>query len=293
MRTRPAFTLIEVLVVVAVIALLVSILIPALSRARQQARKVVCGAHQHGLMSAIHMYASDSKGWTHQSPNQGLWNDAYLTELGQTPSVTMYKPNDPDAYWGIAYYKYARNQEVFACPSQIRVDDWPENGWGQRFQKYFKHCSYGLNGWIANVQGAHKPKFKGDKPGMLLDIDFKRPATTIAFQDHIEQRMETPFQGGTDTFNMDRNGRNLWQWRGTWRKNEFPDFEQECFRHLGRSNTAFLDGHVADLRNFEQYMRGSTADLTEARREELRRMVPLEWYTGGASWQDLPWVEDP
>ncbi|GMV98495.1 MAG: prepilin-type N-terminal cleavage/methylation domain-containing protein [Phycisphaerae bacterium] len=270
-KKRTGFTLIEVLVVVAIIALLIAILLPSLSRARDLGKKAVCGAHLHGLVGAVHMYVQDSKGWSHKSPNQGLWDNAPYNPA--PAAFRQYGPNDSNAYWGVAYHKYSKNKEIFACPSQIRVDDWPENGWGMPYQKYFKYCSYGLNGWIANAHGQRK----GYQQGMLLDSDFKRPGLIIAFQDHIEQRMETPRDGATDMFCFSRNGANLMQWRpppvgnydqGKW----FPNSVQECFRHLKRSNTVWLDGHVSEIR------------------ETTGKGVPMSWYVGD---QDPPWVEDP
>lgn len=267
-REKRGFTLIEVLVVVAIIALLIAILLPSLSRARELGKKAVCGAHLHGLMSAVHMYVQDAKGWTHKSPNNGLWDNEH--RKGVEP-FRQYKPNDSEAYWGVAYFKYSKNKEVFSCPAQARVDDWPENGWGQAYQKYFKYCSYGLNGFISNVQNQHK----GFQQGMLIDTDFKRPGLIIAFQDHIEQRMETPRDGATDMFCFSRNGQNLLQWRpdgghdqGRW----FPNSVQECFRHLKRSNTVWLDGHVSDIR------------------ETVGTGVPMNWYVGD---KEPAWVEDP
>ncbi len=53
----PAFTLIEVLVVVAIIALLVSILLPSLAKARAQARLAVCASNLHQLGVGVAAYA--------------------------------------------------------------------------------------------------------------------------------------------------------------------------------------------------------------------------------------------
>ena len=59
---RRGFTLIELLVVVSIIALLVSILLPALSKAREQAKIVVCASNQHQLVVGVALYASDYDG---------------------------------------------------------------------------------------------------------------------------------------------------------------------------------------------------------------------------------------
>ena len=57
-----AFTLIELLVVVAIIALLVSILLPSLSRARMQAKTVLCMSNARQIAQAFHFYAQDYGG---------------------------------------------------------------------------------------------------------------------------------------------------------------------------------------------------------------------------------------
>ena len=58
-RALPAFTLVELLVVVSTIGLLISILVPALSRARFQARLTVCGGNLRQLGVGVAAYAVD------------------------------------------------------------------------------------------------------------------------------------------------------------------------------------------------------------------------------------------
>jgi len=238
-RLWRAFTLIELLVVIAVIAVLVAILIPALGRARGQARKVVCEAHMRGLGIAMRMYVDDY-GKTHKAPNQGLWDNAWE----QPAVVRKYTPDEPYAYWGIAYEPYAQNKKIFRCPSTRRVDDWPENGWGLAYQQYFKYCSYGLNGYITNKK---------------IDHEFKKHDEVIAFQDHVEQLLDD----NGDLFCIrPGDGINLTQWRNGGTLGNFPEAVQECFRHMGWSNTCWLDGHVSGIK------------------ETTGEDIPRYWYTG-------------
>jgi prepilin-type N-terminal cleavage/methylation domain-containing protein/prepilin-type processing-associated H-X9-DG protein len=240
MKREHAFTLIELLVVIAIIALLVAILIPALGRARNQAKKVVCVAHMKGLGVALRMYVDDYGGKTPDAPNQGLWDNAW-----EHPAVVRnYGPNESYAYWGIAYEPYAKNKKIFRCPSTRRVDDWPENGWGRLYQQYFEYCSYGLNRYITNKK---------------IDHVFRKHDEVIAFQDYIEQLLDD----NGDMFYI-RPGAtvNLTQWRNGGTLGDFPEAVQECFRHMGWSNTCWLDGHVSGIK------------------ETTGEDVPAHWYTG-------------
>ncbi len=238
MSRHRAFTLIELLVV---IAILMAILMPALRVAKHQARKAVCTTHVGQLSLVVRMYADDWDGKTHDSPNQGLWDNAH-----ENPTVvTKYSPNDNLAYWGLAYSTYADNRKVFSCPSAVRVDDWPEWGWRKSYQPYFKYCSYGLNGYIRNKK---------------IDLVFKRPSEIIAFQDHIEQRLDNI---NSDMFCIGPTVNiNLTQWRNGGTQGDFPYAVEECFRHRGASITSWLDGHVTSIE------------------KTTGEDVPCKWYDG-------------
>jgi prepilin-type N-terminal cleavage/methylation domain-containing protein/prepilin-type processing-associated H-X9-DG protein len=59
--SRPAFTLVELLVTVAVIALLAALFMPALGRGKESGRVAVCQGNLHQIGLALQLYVDDNK----------------------------------------------------------------------------------------------------------------------------------------------------------------------------------------------------------------------------------------
>ncbi|MFI4912372.1 MAG: type II secretion system protein [Sedimentisphaeraceae bacterium JB056] len=134
MRKR-AFTLIELLVVISIIAVLMSIMMPALSKARTQARIVICGSNIKNLSQAAMMYLQE--------------NDQYYPGMH---NGTDNKYNDGnDSLWDDKLYVYLENYEVFSCAEKIshnraaaKITEsyiGPIEGWD-------KVQAYGFNTWL-------------------------------------------------------------------------------------------------------------------------------------------------
>lgn len=99
MRTKSAFTLIEVLVVVAIIALLVAILVPSLAKARERTRRLACSSNVRQIMVAANMYANS------ESPR-----GAYI------PRKAVASGDSSDNLRAL-YPRYFKQLEVAVCPN--------------------------------------------------------------------------------------------------------------------------------------------------------------------------------
>src|SRR5678816_1650159 len=58
-KGKPAFTLMELLVVIAVIAILCALLIPALANGKERGRRTACRNNLRQFYLTLHLYAAD------------------------------------------------------------------------------------------------------------------------------------------------------------------------------------------------------------------------------------------
>lgn len=101
-KSKNAFTLVELLIVMGIISLLVAILMPALGRAQDQAKLVICKTNLKNLLLGCHMYAGDN-------------NSSFPIDKQLHNSHTILINNLSDS-------GFIDCPEIFYCPSE-KADD--------------------------------------------------------------------------------------------------------------------------------------------------------------------------
>ena len=200
---KTGFTLIELLVVVAIIALLIAILLPSLAKAREAAKRTICGQNVKGILGSCNIYARDNENWW---PTVGSWHDvkdspdppdaafeSFLTSMGGTSqlardqeSVQLYKvSSEPQALHvspSRALWLLVRRGDMTAggyrCPSSsLDVVDPTSDVLRMYDFKGYGYLSYGYQMPFFTIYNQCRPRqgidvdprhvFVGDKnPGM-------------------------------------------------------------------------------------------------------------------------------
>ncbi len=202
---RPAFTLIETLVVVSTIVLLISIMLPALGKSREHARAVICGTQLSQIGYAAQMYRDANKDFftpkalkTMQTVfawvgRKGAGGYANLTAADRYLNPYLGGPFDPDADVPIA-----------RCPGDPYLYT-PSAG-----------SSYG-----SNHHPSHNSLVRTDNITPIRFYEVRQPGRLVLGAEHGANHYawnETHLIGANNVF---------WHWRGEL-----------------KWNLLFVDGHV-------------------------------------------------
>jgi prepilin-type N-terminal cleavage/methylation domain-containing protein/prepilin-type processing-associated H-X9-DG protein len=234
-RTRKAFSLIELLVVVAIIALLVTILLPSLDRARQQAKNVNCQSNVRQLGLANFGYALENAG--HLVPAA---KDIHLSNYGHHRWHGYREhANDPFDPLRGPLASYLADGKVKQCPSFTEFHTGPVQN--ESFEK--GNGGYGYNLVYLGSQNWKPGLFMAQanaRTTMLEEIG--SPAGTLMFADTAILHQVS---GVTRTieYSFTQAPYHLVNGEIVMSLTPRPSLH---FRHEGRNNITWADGHVAD-----------------------------------------------
>ena len=217
--SNKGFTLIELLVVIAIIALLMGVLLPSLNHAKQQARTVYCLNNLKQITLAAHTYTFSNNDYypvAYYTEKVGYiryyysWDFTTYNDWSTNPPTKVVKP-------GYLWQGQA-NTKVQQCPSYKGGHNWladPSTG-------YNYNTSY-----LGSSQ-------TGDFVGSARITDVKISGSTVIFGDG-------QYSGGANKFM--RSPQQSFYESQIGFKSSYAG--TQGYRHLGRTNVAFCDGHAS------------------------------------------------
>lgn len=159
-KIKSGFTLIELLVVISIIAILMAIMMPALSRARDQARRTMCGSNSRTIGVAVVQFTTDNDDWLpvydarqfSNSPYRGLYPHTSFWYVDLAPYLdygehTDFLGTDPK----VASQRGYEAPSILSCPSLSVTETNGVTslafGWNWRYGGYRYDTSFRGDWW--------------------------------------------------------------------------------------------------------------------------------------------------
>ncbi len=211
--TRRAFTFVELLVAIVIVGVLAALVATGVAAGRESARTASCASNLRQLAAAALSYAGENRG-------QFPWG--MRIDGGETACWDFVVGADgsarPGLVWG--HIAGAGAGRVLQCPSFVGG---AANWRGDPYTGYNYNCSY-----VGKVEGD-----PGDRAAPALLAQIADPARTALFGDG-------QYAGGANKFMRAPVRDKAFDGSGTG----IREAGTQGFRHRGRTNVAFCDGHV-------------------------------------------------
>lgn len=232
-RKTKAFTLTELLVVISVIALLMAILMPALGAARSGSRALACKSNLRQLVIANIGYATENDGFYVPAASD-MWDNAGLHRWhGQRDALD--EPFDPLRGPLTGYLADGRVKE---CP--LRVEFIKEQDWDTNFEQGCGGYGYNMTyiGSRTSQGAAGSVQAWKDSYAMTARMtEVAAPARTLMFADTAMANNEKSFI----EYSFAEPPFTVYDGRPA---TEFYMSPSIHFRHKGRTNVGWTDGHI-------------------------------------------------
>jgi len=232
-RHRPAFTLVELLVVIAIIALLLAILLPALSRAKAKAREVACLNNLKQLQTCAKLYSLDNDDFL--PPNRYVYYiDTETPAIGFSNNLTWcaglapFDTTTENIERGLLF-PYNESTDIYRCPSDMSRVRTPEGESLHLRRTRSYNMSQSINGLPYRDKVLFPPSFAKES-----EIDDPPPSELLFFVGvHEDSILDSHFGIPPRGWSFDEGPR--------W-------WDLPAGRHSQGGNFSFADGHVEHWR---------------------------------------------
>jgi prepilin-type N-terminal cleavage/methylation domain-containing protein len=184
------FTLVELLVVIAVIAMLLAVLVPTLHRAREQAKRILCGNQmkQAGLGLAVYANANDSKLPSDSKAAAYI----YLWDLA-TPAINAIAKSAG------AEDKPDTLKNLFYCPSaprEILTEALKKNYWEPRVWGTYNYRVVGYFYLLKRPPGGGIVHIEAGKAELLDRLNTSKASVSELITDMVLSQRDRSREGG-------------------------------------------------------------------------------------------------